>query len=185
MQILERSKSEIIAKAERMSDFLKMEYLENCTKKFSDADIQRYCFLELSKLYERNVMYPDAIKYLARYEEICPTNREKLLAYIKELEILIKGGLYDRVEFVYKKAKDISTPRELIDLDLRISHLYHEEAEKFDKLNKYTPALKVYERLLVLAKGEEKIEIKKRLAYLYNKLGRVREAIEMERDLKR
>jgi tetratricopeptide (TPR) repeat protein len=185
MQILERNKSEVQAKAEKMSDFLRMEYLENCTKKFMDKEILRYCFQELSRLYERNAMYPDAIKYLAKYEEISVTNREKIQAYLKEIELLVKAGLYDRIEFAHKKAKDIATPKEINEINEKIIQLLKDEGAKYDRLNKYTPATKAYEKLLQLLRPEEKTEIKKRLVFLYNKLGRVRESIELERELQR
>ena len=185
MQILERTKSEVQARAEKMSDFLRMEYLENCTKKFIDKDALSYCFLELSRLYERNVMFPDAIKYLSRFEEIAQTNTEKRTAYLKEIELSIKAGFLDKVEFIHKKIKEITTPKDMKEIEQKIIDLYKLEAAKYDRANKCSPALKIYERLLQLVKPEEKIEIKRKLAFLYNKLGRVKESIEMERDLQR
>jgi tetratricopeptide (TPR) repeat protein len=185
MQVLERTKSEVQAKAEKMSDFLRMEYLENCTRKFMDKEILRYCFPELSRLYERNVMYPDAIKYLIKFEEVTQTNTEKRTAYLKEIELLIKGGYYDKVEFTHKKIREISSPKEMFEIDQKIIDLYKQEADKANRANKYSPALKVYERLLPLVKPEEKTEIKRKLAFLYNKLGRVKESIEIEREMQR
>lgn len=185
MQILEKSKSEVVARAEKMSDFLRMEYLENCIRKFMDREILRYCFQELSRLYERNVMYPDAIKYLARYEEVCLTNKEKIQAYMKEMELLVKAGLYDRIEFSFNKIKEIASLKEITEIKQRIIQLLREEAAKYDKANKSTPASKAYEKLLQLVMPEEKNEIKQRLVYLYNKLGKVRESIELERELQR
>lgn len=185
MQVLERTKSEVQAKAEKMSDFLRMEYLENCTKKFMDRETLSYCYQELSRLYERNVMYPDAIKYLSRFEEICQTNTEKRTAYLKEIELLIKGGFYDKVEFTHKKIKDISSPKEMKEIDQKIIDLYKQEAAKFDRANKCSPSLKIYEKLLILVRPEERTEIKRKLVFLYNKLGRVKESIEIERELQR
>ena len=185
MQILERNKSEVQAKAEKMSDFLRMEYLENCTKKFMDKEILRYCFQELSRLYERNAMFPDAIKYLARYEELAGTNTEKRTAYLKEAELLIKAGFYDRIEFTHNKIKEISSPKELKEIDQKIIQLLKDAAAMYDRQNKYSPATKTYEKLLQLSKPEDKTEIKRRLVFLYNKLGKVRESIELERELQR
>ncbi len=184
MQILETTKSEVQARAEKMSDFLRMEYLENCTRRFMNPEILRYCYQELSRLYERNVMFPDAIKYLAKYEEICPSNKEKIQAYLKEIELLIKAGFYDKVDFAYKKAKEIATKREMYEIEQKILQLYKDEIAKFDRQNKYSPSAKAYEKLLTLVKTEEeKNEIKRKLVFLYNKLGKVRESIELEREL--
>jgi hypothetical protein len=185
MQVLERTKDEVQKKAEKMSDFLRMEYLENCTRKFIDPEILRYCFAELSRLYERNVMYPDAIKYLIKYEEVSLTSKDKLAAYLKEIELIIKGGFYDRVDFAKNRAKDIAKGTDMYEIERKIIDMYKQEAAKFDKANKYSPALKAYEQLLHLLKGEEQKEVKRKLVYLYNRLGRVRESIEMEKELQR
>jgi len=185
MQILERTKSEVQAKAEKMSDFLRMEYLENCSRKFTDSETLKYCYFELSKLYERNVMYPDALKYLARYEEVSQINSEKRTAYLKEIELLIKAGYFDKVEFTLKKIKDITQPKEMPAIELKIIDTYKQEAAKFERGNKFSPALKIYERLLHIVRPEEKTEVKKKLVFIYNRLGKVKEAIEMERDLQR
>lgn len=185
MQILEKTKDEIVIKSEKMSDFLKMEYLENCAKKFTDKEILRYCFKKLSELYEDRIMYSDALKYLSKYEEMCLTNKEKMQAYIKEIEILIKAGTYDKLEFSLKKIKEIASKKEIKEIEEKMIHLLKEEASKYDRLNKYSSALKAYEKLLYLVNPEEKTEIKRKLAYLYNKLGRIRESIEIEKELQR
>lgn len=185
MQILERTKSEVQSRAEKMSDFLRMEYLENCTRKFMDHSILSYCFLELSKLYEKNIMYPDAVKYMIKYEELCTTNTEKVQAYLKEIELLIKAGTYEKVEFVFKKAREITTPKQIQEIENKIAELYRNESMKYERSNKFSPALKAFEKLLIFAKEPEKTDIKIKMVSLYNKLGRVREAIELEKELQR
>jgi len=185
MQVLEKTRGEIEARASKMSDFLKMEYLENCMKQLHDVEILRYCYLELSKLYERNVMYTEAIKYIAKFQEVCITQREKIQAYIREIELLIKSGNYDRVEFAYHKIADIAPAKELFELENKVISLYKQEAEKFEKQSKNAWALKAYERLLKLVKDSEKKQVKEKLLVLYKKLGKVRESLELERELQR
>ncbi len=185
MQVLEKTKAEIEARASKMSDFLKMEYLEDCSKKFSDIEILRLCFAELSKLYEKNVMYPEAIKYIEKFQEVCISTREKIQAFVREIELLIKGGYYDRVNFAYNKLLEIATPKEVFEIENKIIAMYKSEAEKFEKTNKNTLALKVYERLVKAVKDSEKPEIKKKILVLYKKLGKVRESLELERELAR
>ena len=104
MQILEKDKKEIEIRASKMSDFLKMEYLESCLKKFTDHEIQKFCCLELSKLYESKFMYPEAVKYIFRYQEITGNPSEKKKGIAKEIELLIKGGFYDKGRKCCKKS---------------------------------------------------------------------------------
>lgn len=185
MQVLERNKKEIEEKASKMSSFLKMEYLENCLKKFTDVEILRYCYAELSKLYEGNVMYTEAIKYIAKYQEVAISPRDKLQAYVREIELLIKSGSYDRVEYCYSRLSQTATPKELYEIETKIITLYKAEAQKFEKTNKNSLAIKVYEKLLKLVKDSEKLEVKKKLLVLYKRLGRVRESLEIEREIGR
>lgn len=185
MQILEKNRGEIEAKASKMSDFLKMEYLENCSKKFSDVEILRYCYAELSKLYEKNIMYPESIKYIEKFQEVCISQREKIQAYVREIELLIKGGFYDRVNFAYNKLLEIATSKEVYEIENKIIAMYKSEGEKFEKTNKNSLALKVYERLVKAVNESEKKEMKKKVLILYKKLGKVRESLELERELER
>ncbi|MFA5723490.1 MAG: hypothetical protein WC979_04505 [Candidatus Pacearchaeota archaeon] len=185
MQVLEKNKKEIEERALKMSEFLRMEYLENCLKKFTDVEILRYCYSELSRLYERNVMYTEAIKYIAKFQEVAISPRDRLQAYIREIELLIKSGAYDRVEYCYSRLAQSATPKEIYEIETKIITLYKIEGQKFEKTNKNSLAIKVYEKLLKLVKDSEKTEVKKKLLVLYKKLGRVRESLEIERELGR
>ena len=60
---------------------------------------------------------------------------------------------------------------------------YLERVKGFESLKKYNNAIKVYEKLLMFGfvSGEEKMEISSKLAVLYGKVGKVREAMQLER----
>ncbi|MFA5173627.1 MAG: hypothetical protein WC438_00410 [Candidatus Pacearchaeota archaeon] len=185
MQILERKKEEVEAKAEKMSDFLKMEYLENCLKHNIDIAAQRYCCMELSKVYEKRIMYPQAIKYLSNLEGLGIGDREKISIYLKQAELMIKAGLYEQVNYPYKKAASIINEGERHELRRRIIGFYKAQAETLEKTRKIAAALKLYERLVHLVTDAEQIEVKKKMLESYNKLGKVREYVELKKELER
>lgn len=185
MQVLERDKREIEIKASKLSDFLKMEYLESCMRKFNDHEIQKYCALELSRLYENRSMYPDAVKYIFKYQEITGNPSEKNKAMAKEIELLIKGGFYDRAESAVRKAAGILNPNEKFELKRNIINLYTSIAQRAEKVGRHAEMIKVYEKLLPYTVDNQKNEIKKKLIECYKKLGKIREAIELERDMER
>jgi len=60
---------------------------------------------------------------------------------------------------------------------------YKNEASNFEKANKNAGLLKVYEKLIHHLNRAEKTEIKKKMFVLYKRLGKVKESIEIERDL--
>lgn len=185
MQVLEKTRSEIEARAAKMSDFLKMEYLESCLKKFTDIEIQRFCYQELSRLYEKNVMYPESIKYIIKFQDVCISKREKMQAFIKEIELTIKGGMYERLDFAYKKINEFGSSEDLHEARRKVSELLLLEGSKYEKQNKFSYAVKAYEKVIPLLIDNEKLEAKKRLCNAYKRLGRVRESLELERELTR
>ncbi|MBS3093537.1 hypothetical protein J4456_03075 [Candidatus Pacearchaeota archaeon] len=184
MQILEKTKEDIIDRSETMSDFLKMEYLEKCAEKFRDDEILRYCYSQLIILYEGRMMFSDALKYLYKLQAMVFNNAEKLQLIDRELELLIKGGFYDKVEPALKNAMKISSNDiEVMNLRRNIVTLYKQEISKFERSGKYQSLLRIYEKLIPLLADHEKNEAKKRLVEIYNKLGKVRESIELEKSI--
>ena len=116
MQVQERDLKEIQQKAGRMSDFLRMEYLESVVAKFHDVNIHRYCYLELSRLYEMRKMYSDAIKYIFKYQETLVIQSEKNNALVKEMELLISAGQYERADLIVKKLMETIKEKEKYEL---------------------------------------------------------------------
>jgi tetratricopeptide (TPR) repeat protein len=183
MQVLEKTKREIENKSNTMSDFLRMEYLENCTKKFTDSEILRFCYFELSKLYEAKHMYTESLKYLARLKEVSFLEKEKINCMIKEIELLIKSGVYDRADACYKELLKHVSERERFEIKRKIIEFYKNEAQNFERSSRVSGTLKVYEKLVHYLVDNEKNEIRKKMLVLYKKLGKIRESIELERQL--
>jgi len=185
MQVLERDKKEIEIRVSKMSDFLKMEYLESCLKKFSDHEIQKFCCLELSKLYESKFMYLEAVKYIFKFQELSGNPLEKKKASQKEVELLIKGGFYDKAESVVKKTLTMLNEAEKSELKRNIIGLYGAIGARAEKVGRNAEIIRVYEKMLPYATETEKNHIKVKLIDSYKKLGKIREAIELEKDLER
>ncbi len=183
MQILEKTKEEIEARANRMQDFLKMEYLEECSKKSTSIEVLRYCYFELSKLYERHSMYSDAVKYITKFRQLNIGNKERIRAYLREVELLIKGGSYDKADFLLRELIKISGAEEREEIIKRVVDTYKKEAARFELAKKHSSLLKVYEKLVHLVDEDERVIIQKRRVTLLNILGKVRESIELERGL--
>ena len=181
MQILEKTKEEIVVKAKTMSDFLKMEYFERCLVQFRDPQIIKYCYAELTKLYEGRSMYTDAIRYLSKLQALTTLAQEKYALYEKELELIVKAGQYDRVSEVYKMAIKTTNEIQAMNLKRKIIHWYQQEAQKYEATHKSVAALKVYERLISLLVDAEKKEAQKKLLALYKNLGKIKESIELEK----
>ena len=185
MQILEKNKLEIEQKAGKMSDFLKMEYLEECTKKFHDIEILRYCYSELSKLYEKRNMFSEAIKNMTKFKEFCILQKEKTECFKKEIELYIRNGNYERAEMVFREGIHELKDTDRLELKRKIIEAYKQEMARFEKANMMSGALKVYEKLAHHLVDKERNEVRKKMVIAYKKLGRIRESLELERELNR
>lgn len=185
MQVLETKRSEIEAKAEKMSDFLQMEYLEACLKHNIDIEARRYACMKLSELYEKKMMYPEAIKYIAKFAEVAISKREQILAYLRQAELMIKAGLYDQVDYAYKKAADLVNDREREDIRNRIIAFYKKQADYLMKTKKISAELKIYEKMIKIVSEPERIELKKKMLSLYEKLGKIKEFVELKKEMER
>lgn len=181
MQILENNLEEVKRKADTMSDFLKMEYLELCAQKFIDFYILKYCYTELIRLYKSKLLYLDALKYLTKLRSMSLSDDEKSQLFVKEIEILIKGGYYDRVDVAYKNS--IKLTDDVYLLRRKIIELYKLEADKFEKSNKNQSLLRIYEKLIPMLSDAEKDEYQKKLLVVYKKLGKVKESLALERSI--
>lgn len=185
MQVQETNLREIQEKAGRMSDFLRMEYLESCISKLHDVEIQRFCCLELSRLYEERKMYSDAIKYIFKYRETLISQEEKNKAMNREIELLIKSGQYERADLLFRRLMEHVKEREKFELVRKIVEYYRKGVIQFERENKYSGQAKVYEKMLPYLQDPEKSYAKKRLIEVYKKLGCVRESLELEKQMER
>ena len=183
MQVNETTEREIIDRAEKMSDFVKMEYLETCLKKNIDISAEKYCYKRLSELYEKKIMYSEAIKNISRLAELSTSAKDKSTVFMKEAELLIMGEFYDRVDYAFKKAIEFSAKEEFFEKKRQLVMLYKTKIKALEDKNKVAGLLAVYEHLVHLLTDAEKIEAKKKMLVLYNRIGKVREFIQLKKEL--
>lgn len=162
-------------KLKTMSDFLKMEYLEECAKQNIDMNIKRFCSQELVKLYSGRNMFSEAAKNMSSVADIAITYKEKIQSYMAEVELWIKSGDYDMAEEAFTKALACGNAREKEEMKKTVKDIYLKQALLYEKANKNSHVLKIYEKLLHMADDKEKLEIKKKILPLYGKLGRIRD----------
>ncbi len=175
MKVIEKTIPQIENKLKIMSDFLKMEYLEECARQNIDLNIKKFCNQELSRLYAERNMFSEAAKNMSSVAEMALTYKEKIQFYLSEVELWVKSGDYDMAEEAFGKALACGNSREKEEIKKIIKELYLKQALMHEKANKNSNALKIYEKLLHMADDKEKLEIKKKILSLYGKLGKIRE----------
>ena len=180
MQIKEINKAEIETKAATMSDFLRMEYLEECHKHIKSIDVKKFCHFELAKLYDARGMFSEAARNMKSVNDFALTFKEKMQNFVKEAEMWIKATQYDRADEAFKKALTCGNTRDKEEIKKSVKEFYKKQAAIFEKADRRANALKVYERLIEIADENEKPAIKEKLFSFYSKLGKIKEAMALQ-----
>jgi len=180
-KVEEQTKPEIEKKLGMMSDFLKIEYLENCLKQQTLMDVRKFVHQELSKLYEKKAMYFEAAKNMERAAELAVTFKDKMQDYLKEAELFIKAARYDHADDAVSKALACGNASEKDGMKQAIKLLYMKQAEVYEKAMRNNNAAKIYEKLFSFSflSETEKAMIKEKLYFLYQKLGKVSEMMSL------
>jgi len=171
-----REKKEIEDKLKLLSPFLKLEFLEKKLKQTETFDVKRFIHLKLAELYEEKRMFIEAARNIENAADIAITFREKREEYMKCLKIYIKAGDFQKTDIVFAKALSCGNEEEKKKMKEERKEYLREEAERLEKEGKNNNALKVYEVLFRILNEEEKIKLKEKLIFLYEKLGKIREA---------
>lgn len=167
-------------------DMLKIEYLENCLKQGLANDVRRFCHLKLADLYSSKAMYFEAAKNMNGAAECATTYKDKMQLYMSEALLWIKKAEYANAENAFKKALACGNGVEKEKLKEQLKKEYFTLAENFEKREKRTSAIAVYERIIALAwiSQAEKDKIVGKLAKLYSSIGKIPEAMRYEAMMK-
>ena len=178
------SRTEIEQELQGKGDFVQIDYLIRFLKENPVLEIKKFCFLKLAELYENVKMFNEAAKMYEGAAGISIAFTEKIKNYLKETELYIKAGSFDKADFATKKALAEANTRETEEIYATVKRFYRDKAETFEKEMKKNHAAKTYEKMLELRLSEqERKEIREKLMDIYKELGRNREYMLLERGL--
>lgn len=171
------SRTEIDSVLSGLGDFVQIDHLVRFLKEQdTNQDTKKYSYLKLASIYEKKAMFFDASKAYDSAAIYCLNDTEKSSYYIKEAEVLIKGGFFDQIEKAVSKAQQGMPIQEKQNILNKVKLLYKKQAEIYESQLKRSNAIRVYEKMLELKiTDQEKAEIKAKLMELYEKLGKKKE----------
>jgi tetratricopeptide (TPR) repeat protein len=165
--ITEKGRAEIDAK---------MSYLQRAAKSQLDFDTRKYVLLELGKLYEMKHMYVDAAKVIRTAADITTTFRDKILQFMKAVELHVKGNDYAEAERIFAQALALGNDREKAEMKHQFKLYHFNQAQALVKTNRRTNAKALYQKMLTMELNpQEKAEVQKQLLDIYQRLGNTRE----------
>ena len=170
---------------ELSAPMLQTEYLENLLKRIAiQPSIKVYASKALADLHIRRGLWGSAAKTLENAADAATVFSEKKSLYLSVGTLHIKAMDYLLADDAFRKAVDSASPGEKAKLAGDIRGLFLREAQELEKDNKTAKALKLYERILRTAVGEEKRKVMERLMVLYEKLARIPDFMAMRDSLK-
>lgn len=176
------SKSEIEKQLEGKGNFTQIGYLNQFLKESLTIEMKKFIFLKLGELYEKIGMLEEAAKMYNSSSIVSITFSEKIRHFVKETELYIKTGNFDKADGAMKKAMAQANSMQKQEIYFAIRDFYKKQGEYYEKELKRNHAARIYEKLLEMKIGDsERREIKEKLLELYEKLGKRKEYLELER----
>jgi tetratricopeptide (TPR) repeat protein len=177
------SKSEIEQSLEGTGDFIQIDHLTQFLKENLTLDMKKFVCLKLAVLYEKVGMMNEAAKLYNSAGIISIAFSEKIRHFVKEAELYIKSGSFDRADEAMKKAMGQANKIEKQNIYISIKEFYKKQAEDYEEELKRNHAAIIYEKLLEMKiSDQERKEIKERLLVLYDKLGKRDKYLLLERE---
>jgi len=172
----EMSKSEIEEELGKRGDFVNMGDLARLLKEDISIDMKKFVCLKLADIYIKKKLFSEAAKMYNTLAINSIAFTEKIKHHVKEAELYIKAGEFQKVDEAMNRAMNQGNSVEKNEIYITIKHIYKREAEKYEEEKRRNHALKLYERLMHMKLSEvEKQELKPKLLELYDKLGKTKE----------
>ena len=176
----EMSVQEVEEFLKNKNDFTKIDYLTRFLHEKLPAETRKIVFMKLGEVYERSSMFMDSGRAYEKAIELSPEKDRKNVS-IKAAQALIRAGDFNRADELIRNVVSKSSDFERRDIFNSLKTFYLFTAEMHEKSRKLAEAIKIYERVLTMnITDEEKKKIKARLMDLYQKLGRVKEYIDIK-----
>lgn len=171
------SKQEIEKELQSKGDFVKIDYLTRFIKQ-EDPPIalKRFSYLKLAEVYGGKSLFSKSAKMFEYAASVSLTFSDKIKYLLKATEQYIKGGIFDKADYSMKKALSEANTKEKREIKIIVKQYYKKQAEIYEKEKRRNHALKIYEKLLEInLDDEEKQEVKEKLMFLYEKLGKLKD----------
>ena len=177
------TKTEVEEFLKGKGDFVQIDHLTRMIKTSKSSiprDVLKFIYLKLSEIYEKKNMYAEAARMNDAAAAYAMKFSEKINYFVKEAELFIKAGQFDRADEAVRKSFSEASASERANIAFQIKEFYKKQAATYEKEVRRGNAMKIYEKLLNMKiADDERVEIKKRLLEMYEKLGKVREWMEL------
>lgn len=180
------AKSEIEIELKGKGVYVQLENLNKFAKEDLPFDTKKFIYTKLGEIYESIGLFVEAARAYQKLSELSPLISDQRKYRIKEAEIFIQGGYFDRADRSLKEALGDASLKEKTEVISNIRTFCKAQAEKYEKEKRRSHAIKIYEEMLKMNISEsDKDDIRRKLLVLYNDLGKIKEYIQLKRELEK
>ncbi|MEK6847040.1 MAG: hypothetical protein AABY16_02640 [Nanoarchaeota archaeon] len=174
--VIEKNRGEIEAKMKTMGEYVKMSYLQRAAKSQLDFDTRKFVMLELARVYEQKHMFLDAAKTIKNAAEITTTFREKMMQFMKAVELNVRGNDFADAERIFAQALALGNDRDKWEMKMQFKQFHFAQAQSYLAQNRRSQAKALYQKMLTMELNpQEKTVVQNQLLDLYLRLGNTRE----------
>ena len=170
------SKSEIEKNLSKKGEYMQIDYLTKLLREELPLDARKFVLFKLAEIHKKKKMFVYAGKMYESLAKISLVFSEKIKNYVEATKLYIVAGDLDKADYAMKSALNEANNIEKNDIYNIIKEFYKKQAEKYEQELKRNHAIKIYEKLLEMNLGKiERMKIKEKLVYLYEKTGKLKE----------
>lgn len=180
----EITRREVEDKLSKVGDYVKMDFLQQCLKKNLDFDTRKFVLTNLSGIYTSRNMFLEAGKLTRASAEINTTFEGKMNDFIKSTGLFVRANSHDEADISFAKALACAAERQKEGLKQKRKEMYKARALELMQKDRRKHAVDFYEKLLTFElSSEEKKSFQETLLGLYEKLGKIREYVNLKKSI--
>ncbi len=172
------TKEEMLNEMKAKSDQLKLEYLEKIVKKMeNDQETRKNAFILMTDIYAKKLWWDSAARAYLNAADLAKTFDDKKELFFKAAELFVRTGDYFTAEDTFRKVLVLAAKKDRKATQDRIFIVYINYARELENKRMQTKAISVYNKILTLNLPiEQANQIRDKMAELYEKIGKPREA---------
>jgi tetratricopeptide (TPR) repeat protein len=172
------TKEEILNEIKSKSDDIKLELLDKIVKKMeNDQETRKNAFILMTDIYIKRLWWNNAARAYLNAADLAKTFDDKKELFFKAGELFVRTGDYFTAEDTFRKALVLAAKRDRQDTWNRVLGVYMSFARELESKRMQTKAISVYNKILTLNLPVENAnQIRDKMADLYEKIGKPREA---------
>lgn len=172
------TKDEMLKNLAGKSDEIKLEMLEKVTKNpEADQETRKQAFLLMTEVYIKKMWWSNAAKAFMNAADLAKTFDEKKELFFRSGTFFVRSDDYFTAEDTFRKAIVLAAKKDKEPTKQMAIEVYASLAREYESKKLQTKSISIYQKMLGLNLPVERAnEIREKIAILYEKIGKPREA---------